>query len=353
MDKRTQKKGFFFPVLLVGLGVLLLLVNLSMISGSARENLALYWPVILMIAGLDGLWRRDGLVWPLLLLGLGVLFQLGNLGYLSVQALPLLSRIWPIVLVAIGIDIAFGRNRGGWHMLLRTGIGLLVVAAIFWLALAYPTGTGRRELNIKQGVEGVQSSRLEISMVSGQMKLTGGAAGGQLLTGKALIPASASILPDYSKSTNGVGRLTLKMDGNSTDWGGNIWANEYDLQLAANLPIDLKTELVAGDLALDLDGTAVTRVESQMAAGNQSISIPCNDGLSVNVEQAVGFLTLNIPQGCAVNIQLDNALVNTSIPAGYQRNGDQISYAPPGTSGAAVEIRIALAVGAVGINTSK
>ncbi len=353
MEKRTQRKGFFFPVLLVGLGVLLLLVNLGMISGTTRENLQLYWPVILMIAGLSDLWRRDGLVWPLLLLGLGVLFQLGNLGYLPVRALPLLSRIWPIVLVAIGIDIAFGRNRGGWHMLLRTGIGLLVVAAIFWLAIAYPTGTSGREVDITQSADGAQSSRVEISLVSGQMKLSGGARGGQLLTGKAFIPGSASLKPDYSKTSNGEGQLTLKMQGDSAAWGGNIWAHEYDLKMAADLPIDLQTELVAGDLELDLNGTAVTRMESQMAVGNQSISIPCNDGLSVVVEQAVGYIGLNIPEGCAVNIQLDNALVNTSIPAGYQRNGDQISYDPPGISGAAVEIRIALAVGAVGINTSK
>jgi len=353
MEKATHRRGLFFPILLVGLGVLLLLVNLGMIPGTTRDYLVLYWPVILILAGLDGLWRRDGLVWPLMLLGLGALFQLGNLGYLSVQALPLLSRVWPILLVAIGIDIAFGRNCGGWHKVLRAGLGLLVVAVIFWLAIAYPTGIKGREVDIKQGAEGADSSSVDISMVTGQLKLSGGATGGQLLIGKAVIPGSASLRPDYSKSIGGEGQLTLKQEGYTTTWGGNGWINEYDLQIAPDLPINLATELVAGDLVLDLGGTSVKQVDSQMAVGSQLISIPCIDGLSVEVTQAVGFIALNIPEGCAVNIHLDNALVNTSIPAGYQRNGDEISFAPPGSSGVAVDVRIALAVGAVGINGSK
>ena len=117
MEKVTQKRGIFFPVLLVGLGVMLLLVNLGVITGTARDYLVLYWPVILMLAGLDGLWRREGLVWPLLLLGLGALFQLGNLGYLTVQALPFLSRIWPIPLsISSSIILYFGRIRFGSHI---------------------------------------------------------------------------------------------------------------------------------------------------------------------------------------------------------------------------------------------
>ena len=353
MDKATHRRGLFFPILLVGLGVLLLLVNLGVIAGTTRDYLMLYWRVILMVAGLDGLWRRDGLVWPLMLLGLGALFQLGNLGYLSVQALPLLSRIWPILLVAIGIDIAFGRNRGGWHTVLRAGLGLLVVAVIFWLAIAYPTGIKGREVDIKQGTEGARSSSVQISVVTGRVKLSAGEPDGQLLTGKALIPGSASISPDYSKSNSGEGQLTLKHEGNTATWGGNGWIQEYDLQIAPDLPIKLETELVAGDLVLDLGGTAVKQVDSQMGVGSQMISIPCNEGLSVEIKQALGIIALNIPEGCAVNIHLDNALVNTSSPAGYQRNGDEISFAPPGSSGKAVDIRIGLAVGAIGINQSK
>lgn len=353
MEKATRRRGLFFPVLLVCLGVLLLLVNLGVISGTTRDYLVLYWPVILILAGLDGLWRGDGLVWPLMLLGLGVLFQLSNLGYLSVQALPLLSRIWPILLVAIGIDIAFGRNRGGWHMLLRMGLGLLVVAVIFWLAIAYPTGIKGREVDINQGAEGASSSSVEISMVTGRLKLSGGEPGGQLMTGKAVIPGSASLRPDYSKSASGEGRLTLKQEGNYTTWGGNGWTQEFDLQITPDLPLELNTELVAGDLVFDLGGTAVTLVDTQMAVGSQLINLPCNEGLSVEVKQAVGFIAINIPEGCTVNIHLDNALVNTSIPAGYQRNGDEISFAPPGSSGPTIDVRIGLAVGAVGINGSR
>lgn len=353
MDKQPQRRGIFFPILLVGLGVLFLLINLAVIPGTTRENLLLYWPLILVLAGLDGLWRREGVVWPLLLLGLGVLFQLGNLGYLPVQALPLLARIWPIILVAIGLDIAFGRNRGGWHTLLRVGLGLFVVAAIFWLAIAYPSISAGREVTFEQGLDGAKSSRVEISLPAGHLQLTAGETGGKLLTGTAIIPDNTSIQPEFTKLSSGEGQVNIELAGSGFHRAVNGWIQDYDLGIARDLPIDLKTNLAAGDLNLDLRGSAVRGVESQLAVGNQSITIPCIAGLTVEVKQAVGYIALYIPDSCPVRIDLDNALVNTSIPAGYQRNGDEITNYPTGSSGPPVEVRLGLAVGAVGIFEEK
>lgn len=353
MNNQFRRKGIFFPLLLVGLGIFLLLINLGVIPGTSRENLLTYWPVILILAGLDGLWRRDGLVWPLLLLGLGVLFLLGNLGYLDVRALPLLSKIWPILLVAIGIDVAFGRNQGGWRVILRAGIGILVVVAIFWLAITSPTGIGTREVSIEQKTSGETSSQVDLSILAGQLMISGGAQPGQLLAGKAVLPRNAALQPIYQPAVDGKSELELKMDYEGASLAGSGTVYDFRYQLASKLPITLNTQVVAGELVLDLAQTELLGLETEMAVGSQTVTIPCNTGMSVDLKQAVGSVTLILPPGCDVRIHLDNALVNTTLPAGYMRTENEVTNTSQVTSAGVVDIRIGLAVGAVDIREAK
>jgi len=350
MDNRTKRVGLFFPILLVGLGVLLLLINLDLLTGTTRENLLTYWPVLLILAGLDGLWRREGLVWNIVLLGLGVLLLLGNLGYLAVRALPLLTKIWPILLVAIGIDIAFGRNRTGWMGVLRVGLGVLLVGVIFWLAVAFPLAVGTRVVDFEQTIDDAESASIEFHVIGGRVKLAAGAAEDQLLAGQVVLPRYSSLAPVYSSPVNGKSSLRLGVENGNNLLAGGLSVYDYDFKLSSSLPIDLLADVVVGEVTLDLSGTQVQWVDTELALGAQTLTIPCNDGLMVEMKQALGSVTLNIPEGCDVTIRLDNALVNTSLPPGWQRTDDLVTNPHAPTGAGKVEIRIGVAVGAVGIH---
>lgn len=350
MNGSKQRKGLFFPILLVGLGVFLLLVNLGRVPGTIQENLILFWPVLLILAGLDGLWRRDGMIWPLLLLGLGVLFLLGNLGYLSIRPLPLLSKIWPLLLVAIGIDIAFGRNRGGWHAVLRIGFGILMIGLVFWLAVAFPTAVNTQVVDFDQPIDNAEASSVELNMIAGRVHLTGEAGSDKLMVGQVVIPPDSTLVPQYSRQKNGKSRLVLEVESGNNFQTIDQSANTFEFNINSSLPVELRAEVVVGELQLDLSDTQVRNLESEMAVGSQTITLPCNESMRVDIQQALGLLTINVPRGCNVKINLDNALVNTTLPAGWQRAGDLVFSPKTAAVGAnSIEIRIGVAVGAVGI----
>ena len=50
------------------------------------------------------------LFWPLVLIGVGVIWLLGNLGVISWTNLTVLFRLWPLLLIAIGLDLLIGRQ---------------------------------------------------------------------------------------------------------------------------------------------------------------------------------------------------------------------------------------------------
>ena len=128
-------RGFFFPLLLIALGSFLFLSNLGYVQGSAWDIFAKYWPVLLILMGLDGFIKQDGWVWPTFLVGLGTVLLLGNLDLMPISAGAMLARFWPIILVAIGLDVAFGRRGSVGSTIARLVIGLLLIGGIVALSI--------------------------------------------------------------------------------------------------------------------------------------------------------------------------------------------------------------------------
>jgi hypothetical protein len=77
--------------------------------------------------------RSHGILWGLFLMALGGVFLLDRFGILG---LPSVWRLWPTVLVVIGVNHLFDRRPGSAAML--TLMGLAFFAAEFhWMGLAY------------------------------------------------------------------------------------------------------------------------------------------------------------------------------------------------------------------------
>ncbi len=79
--------------------------------------------------------RRPSLFGPLLLIGLGFLLLFDQLGYLELDFWSLLGRFWPVFLILAGLDLLLGR-RSAIGALLGIAIPLLLIGAVFWLVFS-------------------------------------------------------------------------------------------------------------------------------------------------------------------------------------------------------------------------
>lgn len=69
---------------------------------------------------------RGSIVLPLLLIAAGVILLLNKLEHLPWTVWDLLGKLWPILLIALGLDILFGRSALRWAL----GIALAVLVAV-------------------------------------------------------------------------------------------------------------------------------------------------------------------------------------------------------------------------------
>src|SRR5512135_1019645 len=75
------------------------------------------------------------LFWPMILIGVGVVWLLGNLGILPANSLYLLANLWPLLLIGIGADLIFARRLP----LVGAIIGLVLVAVVVVVLLIGPS----------------------------------------------------------------------------------------------------------------------------------------------------------------------------------------------------------------------
>ncbi|MCY9516659.1 cell wall-active antibiotics response protein LiaF [Paenibacillus apiarius] len=92
-------------LVLIAIGVFFMLDQLGYINMDIGELLRTYWPLILIVTGLNAL--LSGALWGLILLGIGGFFQLTNLGYLNMSPGEFFKLLFPLILVFIGVSMLF------------------------------------------------------------------------------------------------------------------------------------------------------------------------------------------------------------------------------------------------------
>ncbi|MEO7144290.1 MAG: DUF5668 domain-containing protein [Bryobacteraceae bacterium] len=110
--RRSPASGVVVGAVVILVGILLLLKNLDIIW---FHDVWIFWPVILIAAGLGKFFGAPGLhsrVWGVLLAAAGVLFLLENLGYLSINP----RLVGPLALIGMGILFLSGAlGRRQWR----------------------------------------------------------------------------------------------------------------------------------------------------------------------------------------------------------------------------------------------
>ena len=341
MNEYRKPRSLFFPLLLIFIGALIFLVNTGRVEGTAWDNLLKFWPIILIAGGLNGLYRRDGWVGPLVVLGLGTILLLGNFDILAQDGFILLLRLWPVILVGIGLDILFGHNRSIWNTLLRIGLGLALVGGILWLAMTSPNTNSVRFVPYEQSLDAATSSDISLQVALGKVSVEGGAESSQLISGTVGVPQDNDLSIDYRKPTAGQSRLTL--EGNSVSYapitaGAYPWA----LKINSSIPVTLSVEQAVGIQELNLENLTVSEFNTELAVGTATITLPGGSDVTGKIECAVGQVIIRIPRGSNVIIQTDTAVVPVSIPQNYVRSGDRIEYLAGSGNKATLEVDIAV-----------
>lgn len=156
--------------------------------------------------------RRPSLIGPLILITIGVLLLLANLGYLPFSFWEIAARFWPLILVLIGVEILFGR-RSWIGAIVILVVWVALIAGVLWLAFTQGAGVlpARASMTeqITQSLGDIQSATVDLDVGASTVFVTAlNSDTANLMEGKFSHNENTRIVKTYSN-----GRLALKEQG--------------------------------------------------------------------------------------------------------------------------------------------
>lgn len=294
---------------------------------------------------MEGKPRRGGLIWPVILIGLGVVLLLNNLGVLPWDVWGTFLRMWPVILIAIGLDLVVGR-RSVWGALVALVLITLVLAGGFWLAYTAGGPSVATTETVAYPLDNAGRATVEIAQAVGEMRISalpGGAA--NLAQGTLQLARGETA----TKAFTGGATARLSIKSNKRSWGPEAvgWekARVWDLALNGDVPMTLELDLAVGKMTADLSGLDGSAVEVNVAVGDATVRLPSEGRAAVKADMAVGNVVVEVPRGVEVRVRSGAALAGRSFPSGWARSGDV--YTSPGyaTADNRVELEINVAIG--------
>lgn len=272
-----------------------------------------------------------GIIVPLLLIAIGVVLLLANLGYVPPISIRAIIQLWPLVLVLIGIEILLARRQP----LAALALQLLTIVLGVALVSAQPAGlfAPAGAVTSAESVprEGATSLDLTLNGGAGDFTVAGDAA--------SLVDVTATGGAILVRTERRDGRAEIGIDPEHEHFPFGGTGTDIDVRVAGDVPLTLHVEAGAGDLRIDLRGLRVREAEVEAGAGDIVVVLPEPQGdVPVRVNVGAAEVVIEVPAGVearvtvsggAVSLDSDNARLPASggvaQTAGYASATDRVT----------------------------
>ncbi len=242
-------------------------------------------------------YRRPSLFWPVLLIGLGVLLLLQNLNLLPAGLWAALAQLWPVLFILAGLDMLLGRrSRGGIAAVLLIG-GLLVAVALTWAAVRASQLPAGNAVSLVQTTQEAQRLDVRLDFKAGELRLSGLGPSDHAMEGQVQNGRGESVEQTYAVR-GGTGRLLLRQTTNALllpFLGRRDSAARWEIRLSGELPVTLDVTTGASLTALDLSGLQLSELRLRTGVGQTEVSFPRRGATLAHVTAGVGGTTFTIP----------------------------------------------------------
>ena len=312
-----------------------------------------------------------GLSFGTTLICLGVVLLLNTTGTLAWGVWFDLARLWPLLLISLGLRLIFVNTP--LHPLSLIGPALIVAATV-WVTTTYDASAARpfHDMSAAGHVEldcpataGKGSQRFDLNFAAGELNL--------ILEAPSAGPVQAAPTP---AGMHGTLSYTGHEPRHSCDSSGGLRLSQaryaedfhfitpfsdrdrrWDARLTTTAPVDFDADLAATWGDLDLRAVSVSGASLDAAASKITLHLgPPTGRVSVRVRGAAANLDLLVPAGTCFTISRDRILSALDVEAATRSSdrGRRIvadACAQAGTDGPRYEFRFDMPVSNISVGT--
>lgn len=303
------RRSYFGPILLITVGLVFLAKNIGLIPGEGWGTIWRLWPLLLIIGGLDDLFRRRGVAWPVLMIGIGALLLYNYFGPQALISWTQILQLWPVLLIAVGIDVMF-RGQSGWESVIGVLLAIVLIgAAGFWVLRGVEIQADYVRIE-EQFSSKIETAELDLTLGAGELVLGSEPRSGQLISGS-ITPGSVM---DNLDEQNGQIRYELE----STKTAFYPHTARWELGLTPDLFLELRVDNSVGEMRLDIADLSLDSLLASQGVGRMEVALPEGITEDVLIKQGVGVIEVEIPEGVRVAVDAQIGLTRLKFPGDFE-----------------------------------
>ncbi len=242
--------------------------------------------------------RRGSLIFPLVVIGVGVVLLLINLGVVSPGVWGELVRFWPILLIALGVDILVGRPSFGAALSTLITVCVLVGLGLAAFYLFGPDTWVSKRQSFAHPLGSATAAHVSLSCEACAISIEGAANPDHLIEGTVTTRRGESL----EQTTRPSGEaLAFELASNS--WlPFSLTASRdqpWNLRLHPTIPIVLDVET---DGTIDLDLRSVRAESIDVSAGRRACVIVLPRSGRTILRLSGDDVAIRVPDGGGVRI---------------------------------------------------
>lgn len=263
--------------------------------------------------------RQRSFFWPIVLIGVGMVWLLANLGLLQGLAWTSLWRLWPILLIAVGLDLILGR-RSPW---LGALIGAAAVALVLAVLVFQPSILGKPnqevvESHFVEAIDNAESAFVRINFSVGRSTIR--AAEDEDTLFEALITHVGDV--QFQVSGEAERRITLEQKDlefnvRPFDFMDSPRDLSWQIYLNENLPTNLEIVGGVGKTMLDLSQIELTAVSLVVGVGDMDLVLPTSRApYTADIKGGVGKVDVQVRPAARVDLNIEGGVGSVYIDVG-------------------------------------
>ncbi|HLF28598.1 MAG TPA: DUF5668 domain-containing protein [Anaerolineae bacterium] len=297
-------------------------------------------------------YRRPSLFWPIVLIGVGIIFLLNNAGLIRGNPWAIIWQFWPVLLIVIGLDILFGR-RSAVGSVISAVLALALVGFVIWLLVAGPTlnipginfGGDLQERHVEHPLGETRTADIDIGFSTGENRLYA------LSDSQNLIEGDLRYYGGLTWNVSGSGdRVRVRLDHSSVNLGVFQSPENWEIGLNPRATYNLDLSLGVGRATLDL--SELTLGDSQLDAdvGAGDVQLPDSGKFRLRINGGVGTLRISAPREIALRAEVDTGIGTFNAGSRLRQISDRM-YETEGFESAenAITLDIDMGIGTVTI----
>lgn len=260
--------------------------------------------------------------WGVILLGIGLYFLAINFDYINYSVWLELISLWPILLIAIGLEFIFSKTKYYWLGILSP----LLIAFTFTYA-AFSDGrscdnynwSAKRSYRIEEFTYELSQdstiNNLKLYMDFGVGEMWVGPVSDKLFLGEFEYSYKKPRCSFKSSGANGEIRINTLARKNYNIFHRKKISNDANIFIADYIPLRLDFNIGAASVNLDLSDLIIKKLNLDTGAAKIDLKLGCQskDDISVDINAGASQITIGIPREMGLVIDSDAALSSTNF----------------------------------------